>query len=699
MRVMSFRVQDFRSVNDSGWVELDHVTGLIGTNESGKTNLLLPLWKLNPATGGEIDPIGDYPRSKYNKIKLEKEKPIFISVRFELEDSLAQEIATLCNCPGEHVKHALVERDYAGERFISFPSAHPVRHVPKANAIALLDAATKEIEGATCTKTEDVKKAEIVAALNACGQALQGMEDSLHRDEFEKFVKTIPEADAEAASKRSVIGPRLNLLHEQIAELLAGVSNAHPDDVDEARALVMKHLPHFVYYSNYGNLDSEIYLPHVIQNLTRKGLGSKETAKARTLKVLFDFVRLSPKEIQELGEDEVANPNGRMTEDEIAESAKKRKERDVLLQSAGAELTKRFREWWKQGDYRFRFQADGDHFRIWVSDDRRPDDIELENRSTGLQWFLSFFLIFLVESLDAHKNSILLLDEPGLSLHPLAQEDLSRFFEGLSGTNQLLYTTHSPFLVDADHLERIKVVYVADDGATMVSADLRAADSKSSESKSIYPVYAALGLSASRTLLLGCKTIIVEGTSDQYYLSAIKTILIANGELKPAKEIIFMPAWGVKGVKAIISILTGKDEQLPNVLLDSDTAGTEFQASLLKSIYKDAKERIVMLGAFASVTGAAEIEDLFPQALLAKLIDRTFRSATDKDFSDEVKAGQPIVPQIEAFAAKHSITLSGGWKVDLAKQVKQRLLKDGMQDQTLRQMWAKLFEAMAAESD
>lgn len=699
MQALSFRVQDFRSVSDSGWVELDHVTALIGTNESGKTNLLLPLWKLNPATGGEIDPIGDYPRNKYNKIKLETEKPIFISVRFEVEDSLAQKIAALCGCQMEHVKHVIVERDYAGDYFGSFPSAHPIRHVAKVSAVTLLDAATKEIQGATCTKAEEAKKAEIVAALNVCSQTLQGMEDSLHRDELEKFVKDLPQVDAETGPKRSVIGPRLSLLHEQIAELLAEVSKPHPDDVDEARALVMKHLPHFVYYSNYGNLDSEIYLPHVIENLTRKGLGSKETAKARTLKVLFDFVRLSPKEIQELGEDEVANPNGRMTEEEIAESAKKRKERDVLLQSAGAELTKRFREWWKQGDYRFRFQADGDHFRIWVSDDRRPDDIELENRSTGLQWFLSFFLIFLVESMDAHKNSVLLLDEPGLSLHPLAQEDLSRFFEGLSGSNQLIYTTHSPFLVDADHLERIKAVYVAADGTTMVSSDLRAADNKSSESKSIYPVYAALGLSASRTLLQGCKTIVVEGTSDQYYLSAIKTILIANGELKPAKEIIFMPAWGVKGVKAIISILTGIDEQFPNVVLDSDTAGTEFQANLLKSVYKDAKDRIVMVGSFAPVTGPAEIEDLFPQALLAKLIDRTFRSATDKDFSDKVKAGLPIVPQIEAFAAKHSITLDNGWKVDLAKQVKHRLLKDGMQDQTLRQTWVKLFEAMATESD
>jgi len=125
----------------------------------------------------------------------------------------------------------------------------------------------------------------------------------------------------------------------------------------------------------------------------------------------------------------------------------RKKERDVLLQSASTELTQRFRDWWRQGEYRFRFQADGDHFRIWVSDDKRPEDIELEGRSTGLQWFLSFYLIFLVESADTHSGAILLLDEPGLSLHPLAQKDLSLFFENLAKTSQLLYTTHSPFMV------------------------------------------------------------------------------------------------------------------------------------------------------------------------------------------------------------------------------------------------------------
>ena len=61
------------------------------------------------------------------------------------------------------------------------------------------------------------------------------------------------------------------------------------------------HMPKYVYYSNYGNLDSQIYLPQVLQNIGRTDLGVKEAAKARTLRTLFKFVNLDPKEITELG--------------------------------------------------------------------------------------------------------------------------------------------------------------------------------------------------------------------------------------------------------------------------------------------------------------------------------------------------------------------------------------------------------------
>ena len=192
-----------------------------------------------------------------------------------------------------------------------------------------------------------------------------------------------------------------------------------------------------------------------------------------------------------------------------------------MLQSASADLTSRFREWWKQGDYQFRFQADGNHFRIWVSDERRPEQIELEGRSSGLQWFFSFYLVFLVEAEDSHEDAILLLDEPGLSLHPVSQQDLSNFFRSLAEKNQLLYTTHSPFMVDSDRLDRVKAVFTTEHGLTAVSADLRAQTKQENTDRhnSIYPVHAALGLSVSDTLLQGCQIVIVEGVSDQQYLT------------------------------------------------------------------------------------------------------------------------------------------------------------------------------------
>ena len=108
---------------------------------------------------------------------------------------------------------------------------------------------------------------------------------------------------------------------------------------------------------------------------------------------------------------------------EIEKAEKDKEERTILLQSAAAKLTKDFRDWWKQGDYNFRFVADGSYFTIWVSDKKRPSEVQLDLRSTGLQWFLSFYLVFLVESQNKHKNAILLLDEAGLTLHPLAQKD------------------------------------------------------------------------------------------------------------------------------------------------------------------------------------------------------------------------------------------------------------------------------------
>lgn len=697
MKLKRFRVTEFRSVEDSGWIDVENITALVGTNESGKTNLLVPLWKLNPVRDGEIDALADYPRKRYNELRNQEDKPIFVRAQFELSDDLVEEIASLTGAAPEEVKIAQVSRRFDGMHDVSFPDAHPVRSLPCQNAAKLLEAAAGDIGAMDATKTEEGLKQSMLAAVAEARSVVETAGDELNLANLKKIEGLLKKVDPEHATRRSTIGPRYGRLLDDAESMVAEVSKPGPGQSKEARAAILREMPSFVYYANYGNLDSEIYLPHVIENMNRGDLGSREEAKTRTLKVLFEFVELSPQEVLELGEDQPAGA-GQPTSDQIQAEADKKKERVVLMDSASTDLTQKFRDWWKQGDYRLRFQADGNHFRIWVSDDKRPEWIELEGRSTGLQWFLSFFLVFLVEAAGAHQNAVLLLDEPGMSLHPIAQKDLSAFFENLSETNQLMYTAHSPFMVEADHLDRVKAVYVDEAGATAVSPDLRAAEGDSPQSRSIYPVHAAVGLSVSDTLLYGCQPVIVEGRSDQIYLSATKNYLIGKGRIKPGRELVFVPSGGVKGVSSITSIITGTDEELPYAVLDSDRAGHDMANKLKKNLYGGADERVLMVGDFASVEDA-EVEDLFPKTFLARIIARYLPRPRDgeEEFDEMVEDGAPIIPQVETYAKRHGIELELGWKVEVAKAAKTRVLgsSDPMKGQDdLLDVWQELFERL-----
>ena len=433
-------------------------------------------------------------------------------------------------------------------------------------------------------------------------------------------------------------------------------------------------MPRYVYYSNYGNLDSQIYLPQVLDNIGKQNLGVKEAAKARTLKTLFKFVDLDPKEITDLG----AETTGNLTPEQITAISDKKKEREILLASASSSFTKSFNEWWKQGNYTFEFQADGNFFRIWVSDSVRPERIELEARSTGLQWFFSFYLVFLVESELHHQNAILLLDEPGVTLHPLAQKDLFLFFENLSKCNQILYTTHSPFMVDSNHLERVRSVYIDTNGKTVASPDLRAAERMKGKNQpqSIYPAHAALGLSVSDTLLINCRPVLVEGESDQVYLSALKSLLISKGKIAPLKEIVFIPTGGTKGVKATAAILSGTSEEKPPIILDGDKPGMKTAMELKSDFYATSQDKVICVSDYTTVENG-ETEDLFPKDKLARIIGKFLPrlEEVDEDFDDIVVSDKPICDQIEEFAKAHGIMLEPGWKVRLATTVKREVLK------------------------
>lgn len=691
MDLLQFRVLDFRSVKDSGWIKAEEVTALIGVNESGKTNLLLPLWKFNPADGGEIIPTADYPKKKFGEIRDNPSNYRFVEVDLALGD-LADQIAKLTGIDPTQLDVVRMYRLYDGKYGWSFPHYRQINAVTGERAKELLEKARTDISGLSPLKAETELQAELLQAIDSAIEML-GNSETLGASQLAGFISVISKAIPSEPMKTSVISPRMQQLADDLKALRAETMRPGPTEAEGVWSLVYNAIPKFIYYSNYGNLDSEIYLPHVVENLERDDLGAKENAKARTLRVLFRFVRLEPTEILELGQ-EFVDPDDEdrePTAEEVEEIAIKKKERSILLQSASALLTQKFREWWKQGDYRFRFEADGNHFRIWVSDDLRSEEIELENRSTGLQWFLSFYLVFLVESLDKHEGGILLLDEPGLSLHPLAQRDLSGFFESLAKTNQLLYTTHSPFLIDSDRLDRARKVYVTDDGTTEATPDLRHSGAKR-QAGAAYAVYSALNLSVAESLLLGCNPVIVEGPSDQHYLTFIKSLLIGAKKVSPSRELVFPPSGGAKTAKVVAGILTGRDEQLPLMFLDGDQAGRDLSKSVRGNLYVEAPDRVKLVTDFCKVENA-EIEDLLPLQFLSRIVDRIWRQS-DEAFEDAAKPGEPVVDQIVSWAKSQGIDLPEGWKVELAKEAKKVGLSRGIGafDDEVVATWTAIFE-------
>lgn len=699
-----FKVTNFRSIEESDWIEVSDNSCLVGTNEAGKTNLLIALWKLKPANNEPIVPLDDFPRNLYSKYKTENHsEDVFIQADFVLNDNLAMEISKELECDIEQVKTALVKRKYDGKYYITFPYSE-VKSFSSERIITVLKQFKTKIGNEEFFVKESDKNKKLI---NECLDLLitNFSNDYFTKSDIENTQTIIQKLlDTNFSRKKNIPDFFTNTISKSL-QFFINAFDAKPITTNEnIRLKVLRSIPKFVYYSDYGNLDSEIFLPRVIEDLERNDLSESARAKVRTLDVLFKYVGLSPQEIYELGNDrkviikklnhheqEISSQEVDLSDEEVKEWSEKKKERGVLLRSAATELTTSFKKWWLQGDYIFDFQADGNHFRINVSDKLRPEQIELEGRSRGLQWFFSFFLVFLVETKEEHNNTILLLDEPGLSLHPIAQYDLAKFFKKLSEDNQLIYTSHSPFLVDMDNLANVKAVYVdSETGRTKVSSNLRY--NETDAEKSIYPVHAALGLTVSDTLLLGCNPILVEGPSDQIYLSLIKRFLSGTGDLKSSKEIVFIPTGGVKGMSPVSKLVASRDNDLPTVLLDSDKAGEDFQKQLKTGKYLDQKSKVIGVKDFIG-EDIYEIEDLIEPVSLIKIIDKKYRA--DNDFEDSYIQNKPIVDQIENWAKKENLILEKGWKVDIARDLQNKFDKSFVEvNEKYISIWKKLFEQL-----
>lgn len=143
-------------------------------------------------------------------------------------------------------------------------------------------------------------------------------------------------------------------------------------------------------------------------------------------------------------------------------------------EEAGRLITQQIRRVWSQEPtIEIKLNVNGNILYIDISDGTTVFDTP-ESRSMGFRWYLSFYINFIAQTFEARANEfVFLIDEPGIHLHPAGQRDLTRVIEDLAIKNQIIYTTHSPFMINRENPNRVRVVSKDKDGTRVDSEAYR----------------------------------------------------------------------------------------------------------------------------------------------------------------------------------------------------------------------------------
>ena len=628
-----FRIQNYKKIEDSGWIPTGRLTSFVGKNESGKSALFRALSKLNPSDRETYNGLKEFPRSRYASEFKKKDWPV-ASVKFTLEE---KDTKDLSDCVKKQTTMILT-KTYGGKYCSQFePGLNSTKILKKEylkNIQSWYDTIKKTI-------APDGKGQDFEPLKNSLLSQLQHHIDSLKTQDLD---------DLDSSIIRSVDNLLNSTINEEWIDVKLGTlkeeSQKCIDRIDEDQTIktdvdyLIRAIPQFIYFDKYDILYGSVNL----HDFNSKYAEKPNDPKLRITKCLFEHVQIDIGDlINRLNISDTAERNKALGQIKL--------ERHAMMDSAGQEMTKQFREWWPpKRKHTIHYDIDHQEFTVYVSDDIDASHIELEERSQGLQYFFSFFLRFLVESKQTHKNSIILLDEPGLYYHGTAQQKTVEFLKKLSDSNQLLYTTHSPFMIDGAHLENVRIVYENKKDKTMVTSDVWPNDAEA-----VFPLQAGLGYTIAQTLFYAPRNLVVEGITDYLILQSMNELLIRKRMNKLDESIVIAPAGGTKNISYLSSLFISQNIKI-FVLLDGDDAGKISKKNLSEKMLINA----TLVSDFNDVENA-EIEDLFEQAIYLKAVSIAYPSS-NLEFNDEEDRIPNIVKKITSLFDRQTKTFEK-WKV------------------------------------
>ncbi|TAD90325.1 MAG: hypothetical protein EAZ99_06780 [Alphaproteobacteria bacterium] len=589
MLLKAVRIDHFKHILDSTLVEIQpDITCLVGKNESGKTAFLEALRRLKPAQGNV-----DFSISKHYPAWLEKmhkrqgkilEQSTPIQVVFELSDA---DVAAVEGIFGKGVLKSRVfslARGYDNHYTHAFEADEAVA---VANAAALIDLPRKV--------------SAAIATVKSFGDLRKTLSAAAEKDREDAQIQTACQA-----------------LEEKISEIVPADSNF----MMSFGNFLFARVPKFFFYADYSRLPSKVRIRELLEADAEKLDAEMQTALS-LLKLAGsdrDYLLAPDYETRKRELENVAN----VISQDVLQYWTTNTDLRVLI-----DISQKTEEL-PNGNH-----AVHDEMHVRMYDNRHMLSLPFDERSSGFQWFFSFLAAF-----SRYENDdtpvIILLDEPALGLHAKAQKDFLRFIEErLARRCQVIYTTHSPFMIQPDHLERARLV--EDKGRD--TGSVTTSDVLTTDRDTLFPLQAALGYDIAQHLFIGKDNLVVEGPSDFLFMQTISAGLIEAGREGLNSRWSILPLGGADVIPAFVALLGNHLDV--TVVVDSRKEGHQKLTSLAKAGFL-AEKRIITIGEIANGS-MADIEDLFAKEDYVALYNAAF---SKKINAAHLMGADPIVKQI-----------------------------------------------------
>lgn len=585
MKLIKAQVQNYRSVEDSEEFEIGDLTCLVGKNEAGKTALLSAMRALRPSKSQsfDIDETIDYPRR--------------FSTRFDDRhpNGTAEVIRTWWSL--DDSDKVLVERRFGqgvlkGDVF----QVHYGFRYEEENRIWVID-----VDEAKCLEHLVSKHSLDATERNV----LHGVSDGQGADK--------------ALSALAQRTPKQDALLQDIKKVRKSQFTLGVVDILEARQ------PRFFFTSHFERMSGMVSLNQLQQDRQNNRVSTGD-------KIFLSFLEYAGTTLEELIK------------------ADRREALKAKCEAASNEITEEIFQFWSQNnalevviEIDTGKPSDPPPFNSGIVADIRIRNtnhkatLPLSERSAGFVWFFSFLAQF-KQLKKAESNAIILLDEPGLTLHGKAQGDLLRYMvERLLPDHQVIFTTHSPFMVPMNRLGDVRIVedvitFNPKSGRPDIKGTKVRSDVLEVSDDTLFPLQGALGYEVTQSMFIGANTLLVEGPSDILYLQVLSQALRKRGREGIDQRWTLCPSGGIDKIAPFVRLFGGNNI---NVAVLSDVAKSD-----KKKIDAVKKEQILKAGHFftaADFVGQqeADVEDIFVPELFADILNGAYTPPSGKEITKD----------------------------------------------------------------